>query len=45
VLVDTEADICAANVTSALPPKADTCGATGDVGYGPKADMRSQSGI
>ena len=24
---------------SALPPKADMCGATGDVCFGPKADM------
>jgi hypothetical protein len=24
---------------SALPPKADMCGATSDVRYGPKADM------
>jgi hypothetical protein len=24
---------------SALPPKADVCGATGDACYGPKADM------
>ena len=27
-------------VMSALPPKADMCGATGDVRYGPKADIR-----
>ena len=26
---------------SALPPKADMCGATGDVRFGPKADMCS----
>jgi hypothetical protein len=26
-------------VMSALPPKADMCGATSDVCYGPKADM------
>jgi hypothetical protein len=26
-------------VMSALPPKADMCGATSDVGYAPKADM------
>jgi len=25
---------------SALPLKADMCGATSDVGYGPKADIR-----
>jgi hypothetical protein len=29
-------------VMSALPPKADSCSATGNVGYGPKADMRLQ---
>jgi hypothetical protein len=28
-------------VMSALPPKADMCAATGDVRYGPKADMAS----
>jgi hypothetical protein len=27
------------NVMSALPPKADMCGAKTDVGYGPKADI------
>jgi hypothetical protein len=27
------------NVMSALPSKADMCGATEDVRYGPKADM------
>ena len=26
-------------VISALPPKADMCGATTDVGYGPEADI------
>ena len=26
--------------TSALPPKADMCGATGDVRFGPKADIQ-----
>jgi hypothetical protein len=26
-------------VMSALPPKADACGAVGNVGFGPKADM------
>jgi hypothetical protein len=26
-------------VMSALPPKADMCGALGDVGFGPKADI------
>ena len=26
---------------SALPPKADMCSATNDVGYGPKADHRA----
>src|SRR5262249_51703570 len=29
------------NGMSALPPKADVCGATGDVRYGPKADIES----
>jgi hypothetical protein len=29
----------AAMVMSALPLKADMCGATSDVGYGPKADI------
>jgi hypothetical protein len=28
-----------ANVMSALPPKADTCDATRDVRFGPKADI------
>jgi hypothetical protein len=28
-------------VMSALPPKADMCGATGNVGYGPIADSCS----
>ena len=28
---------------SALPPKADMCGATSDVRFGPKADIRQKS--
>jgi hypothetical protein len=28
---------------SALPPKADMCGATGDVGFGPIADIATYS--
>jgi hypothetical protein len=30
---------------SALPPKADMCGATRDVRYGPEADMAAGPGI
>jgi hypothetical protein len=30
------------NVMSALPPKADMCGATSDVRFGPKADVVGQ---
>jgi hypothetical protein len=30
-------------VMSALPLKADMCGATSDVGYGPEADMRGHA--
>jgi len=30
---------------SALPPKADMCGATGDVRYGPKADIATSTGF
>jgi len=30
-------------VMSALPPKADMCGATRDVRFGPKADIRQKS--
>src|SRR5215470_16259024 len=30
---------------SALPPKADMCGATKDVRFGPKADIRQKSGL
>src|SRR5262249_5333853 len=38
-----KADIRAAKGMSALPPKADMCGATRDVRFGPKADMLSHS--
>ena len=31
-------------VMSALPPKADMCGATGDVRFGPKADIQEDLG-
>jgi hypothetical protein len=31
--------MCGAKVMSALPPKADMCGATRDVRFGPKADI------
>jgi hypothetical protein len=33
------------NVMSALPPKADMCGATGDVRFGPKADIERTKNI
>src|SRR5215813_11040629 len=32
-------------IMSALPPKADMCGATGDVRFGPKADSRDAAKI
>jgi hypothetical protein len=33
----------AQNAMSALPPKADMCGATSDVCFGPKADIAAYS--
>ena len=38
--LDQKAYIRATKVMSALPPKADMCGANGDVRFGPIADIR-----
>src|SRR5262249_1611987 len=38
-----EEDKCAYLALSALPPKADMCGALADVRFGPKADIRVYS--